>query len=129
MALDTKSFVPKKLTPEELEVMSKEVLDKIIVARVGLLLRHPFFGNMATRLKIQSCDDWCPTAATDGRHLYYNTQFFNELTEKQIEFVIAHEILHCAFDHLTRREDRQPTLHNIACDYLVNNLLVREGIG
>ena len=129
MALDTKSFVPKELTPEELEVMSKEVLDKIIVARVGLLLRHPFFGNMATRLKIQSCDDWCPTAATDGRHLYYNTQFFNELTEKQIEFVIAHEILHCAFDHLTRREDRQPTLHNIACDYLVNNLLVREGIG
>ena len=111
MALDTKSFVPKELTPEELEVMSKEVLDKIVVARVGLLLRHPFFGNMATRLKIQSCDDWCPTAATDGRHLYYNTQFFNALSEKQIEFVIAHEILHCAFDHLTRREDRQPTLH------------------
>ena len=129
MALDTKSFVPKELTPEELKVMSKEVLDKIVVARVGLLLRHPFFGNMATRLKIQSCDDWCPTAATDGRHLYYNTQFFNALSEKQIEFVIAHEILHCAFDHLTRREDRQPTLHNIACDYLVNNILVREGIG
>ena len=129
MALDTKSFVPKELTPEELEVMSKEVLDKIVVARVGLLLRHPFFGNMATRLKIQSCEDWCPTAATDGRHLYYNTQFFNALSEKQIEFVIAHEILHCAFDHLTRREDRQPTLHNIACDYLVNNILVREGIG
>ena len=129
MALGTKSFVPKELTPEELEVMSKEVLDKIVVARVGLLLRHPFFGNMATRLKIQSCDDWCPTAATDGRHLYYNTQFFNALSEKQIEFVIAHEILHCAFDHLTRREDRQPTLHNIACDYLVNNILVREGIG
>jgi len=129
MALDTKSFVPKELTPEELEVKSNEVLDKIVVARVGLLLRHPFFGNMATRLKIQSCDDWCPTAATDGRHLYYNTQFFNALSEKQIEFVIAHEILHCAFDHLTRREDRQPTLHNIACDYLVNNILVREGIG
>ena len=129
MALDTKSFVPKELTPEELEVMKKEVLDKIIVARVGLLLRHPFFGNMATRLKIESRDDWCPTAATDGRHLYYNTQFFNELSEKQIEYVIAHEILHCAFDHLTRREDRQPTLHNIACDYLVNNILVREGIG
>ena len=129
MALDTKSFVPKDLSANELEDMRKIVLDKIVVARVGLLLRHPFFGNMATRLKIESCDDWCPTAATDGRHLYYNTQFFNELSEKQIEFVIAHEILHCAFDHLSRREDRQPTLHNIACDYLVNNLLVREHIG
>ena len=117
------------IAPEVFEKMSKEVLDKVIVARVGLLLRHPFFGNMATRLKIASCDDWCPTAATDGKHLYYNTQFFDTLTEKQIEFVIAHEILHCAFDHLERRVDRDPQLYNIACDYLVNNLLVREKIG
>ena len=128
--LSKKSWEPKEdIDPAELEAMRKEVLDKVIVARVGLLLRHPFFGNMATRLKIASCDDWCPTAATDGRHLFYNTQFFNLLSEKQIEFVIAHEILHCAFDHLSRREDRDPTLHNIACDYLVNNLLVRESIG
>ena len=68
------------ITPEALEEMRKEVLDKVIVARVGLLLRHPFFGNMATRLKIEACDDWCPTAATDGRHLYFNTQFFNALS-------------------------------------------------
>ena len=111
MTVDTKEFQPKDLSPEELAKMSKEVEDKIIVARVGLLLRHPFFGNMATRLKIKSCDTWCPTAATDGRHLYYNTQFFNELTEKQIEFVIAHEILHCVYDHMSRRDDRNPTLY------------------
>ena len=117
------------ITPEALEEMRKEVLDKIIVARVGLLLRHPFFGNMATRLKIEACDDWCPTAATDGRHLYFNTQFFNALSNKEIEFVIAHEILHCVFDHLTRREDRNPKLFNISADYIVNNLLVRDRIG
>ena len=51
-----------------------EVLDKIIVARVGLLLRHPFFGNMATRLVIKEATDWCPTAATDGRHLFYSVR-------------------------------------------------------
>lgn len=129
MTVDTKEFKPKDLSPDELAKMSKEVQDKIIVARVGLLLRHPFFGNMATRLKIESCDAWCPTAATDGRHLYYNTQFFNELTEKQIEFVIAHEIMHCVYDHMSRRDDRDPQLYNISCDYLVNNLLVRERIG
>ena len=123
MALDTKSFKPVDLPLNELLEMRKEVYDKVVVARVGLLLRHPFFGNMATRLKKQHCDDWCPTSATDGRHLYFNTQFFNVLSPKQIEFVIAHEILHCAFDHLTRREDRNPKLHNYACDYLVNNIL------
>ena len=130
MGIDTKGFQPNPdITPEELESMRVDVADRIIVARVGLLLRHPFFGNMATRLIVKNCDDWCPTAATDGRHLYYNTQFFNAMSNKEIEFVIAHEILHCVFDHITRREDRIPILHNIACDYIVNNTLVRDRIG
>ena len=130
MGIDTKGFQPNPdITKEELEAMRIDVADRIIVARVGLLLRHPFFGNMATRLIVKNCDDWCPTAATDGRHLYYNTQFFNALSNKEIEFVIAHEILHCVFDHIVRREDRIPILHNIACDYIVNNTLVRDRIG
>ena len=129
MTIDTKGFEPKKLKKEELEAMRSDVADRIIVARVGLLLRHPFFGNMATRLKVENCDDWCPTAATDGKHLFYNTQFFNALSNKEIEFVIAHEILHCVFDHIIRREDRDPEIYNIACDYIVNNTLVRDKIG
>jgi len=117
------------ITPEALEEMRVETLERIIVARVGLLLRHPFFGNMATRLRIMAADDWLPTAAVDGRNLYFNTQFFNAMSNKEIEFVIAHEILHCVFDHLERREDRHPVLYNIAADYKVNNLLVRDRIG
>jgi len=117
------------ITPEQLEEMRVEVYDRIVVARVGLLLRHPFFGNMATRLKILAADDWLPTAAVDGRNLYYNTQFFNAMDNKEIEFVIAHEILHMVFDHLGRREERNPMLYNIAADYIVNNLLVRDRIG
>ncbi len=129
MGIDIKGFEPVELTPEELKVMREDVADRIIVARVGLLLRHPFFGNMATRLIVKPCDDWCPTAATDGRHLFYNTQFFNALSNKEIEFVIAHEILHCVFDHIIRREGRDPMIYNIACDYIVNNILVRDKIG
>lgn len=124
------TFKPNtEITSEELEAMRKDVEDRVIVARVGLLLRHPFFGNMATRLRVQNCDSWCPTAATDGRNLYYNTQFFNALSNKEIEFVIAHEIMHCVFDHLMRRDDRDAMLYNIAADYIVNNTLVRDKIG
>ena len=117
------------LTAQELEVMRVEVMDRIITARVGLLLRHPFFGNMATRLRIVAADDWLPTAAVDGRNLYYNTQFFNAMDNKEIEFVVAHEILHMVYDHLGHRDERHPMLYNIAADYIVNNLLVRDRIG
>ena len=122
----------EKVETPQIEItdeLRKEVFDKIVVARVGLLLRHPFFGNMATRLIIKEATDWCPTAATDGRHLFYSVPFFANMSNKEIEFVIAHEILHCVYDHMTRREDRDPQIHNIAADYIVNNTLVRDGIG
>ena len=105
------------------------IIDKIIVARVGLLLRHPFFGNMATRLKIQEGSDWMQTAATDGRTIYFNREFFEPLTVKQIEFVIAHEILHNVFDHMGRTEGRDRKIFNIAADYCVNGQLIRDRIG
>ena len=49
-----------KITPEEYKRLKAEVVDKIVVARVGLLLRQSVLGNMATRLQIQECDEWCP---------------------------------------------------------------------
>lgn len=105
------------------------IIDKIIVARVSLLLKHPFFGNMATRLKIQEGSDWMNTAATDGRSIFFNRSFFEKLTVKQVEFVIAHEILHNVFDHMNRRENRNPRIFNIAADYCVNGQIVRDKIG
>jgi len=105
------------------------IIDKIIIARVGILLRHPFFGNMATRLKIEEGTEWMGTAATDGRTIYFNRAFFTPLTVKQVEFVIAHEILHNVFDHMGRREGRNPRIFNIAADYCVNGQLVRDRIG
>lgn len=106
-----------------------KILDKLITARVGLLLRHPFFGNLATRMKLIDATDWCHTLATDGRNFYYNNGFVNKLTPKECEFGFAHEVLHNVFDHLGRREGRDPSLSNIAADYAVNQILKDERIG
>lgn len=106
-----------------------EVVDKIVVARVGLLLRHPFFGNMATRMKLVDASSWLPTAATDFRNFFYNREFFEKMTPRQVEFVVAHEILHCVYDHMLRKEGRDSQVWNIAADYCVNGTLKKERIG
>lgn len=106
-----------------------KVIDNIIIARVGLLLRHPFFGNLATRLVIKEGGEWCKTAATEGKHIFFNKEFFAPLTVAQIQFVLAHEILHNAFDHMGRRETRNPKIFNWAADYCVNGQIVRDKIG
>ena len=106
-----------------------KVLDKLITARVGLLLKHPFFGNMATRLQLIDASDWCSTLATDGRKFYYNVGFVDKLTAREAEFGFAHEVLHNVFDHMGRRLEREPQLSNIAADYAVNQILKDERIG
>ena len=109
--------------------VDREVREKLITARVGLLLRASFFGNLATRLTLTNADEWCPTAATDGRRFYYNTRFINLLKPKEIEFLFGHEVLHCVYDHFGRRGDRDPMLFNIANDYCVNADLKKHRVG
>ena len=103
--------------------------EKLTTARVGLLLKTPFFGNMATRMKIINADDWCQTAATDGRNFYYNTKFVEKLSTKKLEFLFAHEIGHCVFDHFGRAGSRNRQLCNISQDYAINQILADEKIG
>lgn len=109
--------------------LDREVREKLITARVGLLLRASFFGNLATRLKLTNADEWCSTAATDGRNFYYNSRFINMLKPKEIEFLFGHEVLHCVYDHFGRRGDRDPMLFNVANDYAVNGDLKKHRVG
>jgi predicted metal-dependent peptidase len=105
------------------------IVEKLTTARVGLLLKAPFFGNMATRMKLIDASDWCPTAATNGRDFMYNKKFVEKLSVKKLEFLFAHEICHGIFDHFGRLGSRIPQLANIAQDYAVNQILVDERIG
>lgn len=103
--------------------------ERLITARIGLLLRHSFFGNLATRMTLTNADEWCGTAATDGLKFYYNSRFIMKLKPKEVEFLVAHEILHVVYDHMGRRLSRDPQIWNIADDYVVNADLKRHKVG
>ena len=120
-----KDWSDRKFTESE----KSKIVEKLITARVGLLLKHPFFGNLATRMKLVDASEWCGTLATDGRTFYYNNGFVHKLTPKEAEFGFAHEVLHNVFDHMGRRDSRDPTLSNIAADYAANQILKDERIG
>ena len=116
-------------TKEYTQAEKNKIVEKLVTARIGLLLRHPFFGNLATRMKLIDASDWCATLATDGRNFYYNNDFVNKLKPKEAEFGFAHEVLHNVFDHMGRRDHRDPQLSNIAADYAANQILKDERIG
>lgn len=101
----------------------------ILKARIALVLKQPFFGNLAMRLKLQNADSWLTTAATDGRHFFYNSDFILKLPTNQMMFLFCHELLHCAYDHMTRGMGKNRDLANIAMDYVVNADCIKYNLG
>ena len=107
----------------------ESVVELLRTARIGLLLKSSFFGNLATRLKLVPADEWCSTAATDGRNFYFNSKFIKMLQPRELEFLFGHEVLHVVYDHFGRRGSRNPQLWNVANDYCVNSDLKKHHVG
>jgi predicted metal-dependent peptidase len=100
--------------------------DKLTKARAGLILDQPFFGSLALRLPLVP-DPAAETLWTDGRKLGYNPGFVDGLELPELKTIIAHEILHCALAHTTRRGERKPDQWNIAGDFAINGILQESG--
>ena len=103
--------------------------DRLTKARVKMLLKHPFWGNLATRLKLVADPEWLSTAATDGRHFYYCSEFIDKCDDEELVFLFGHEVGHIVFDHMGRRGDRDPQIWNMAGDYLINDMLIQNNVG
>ena len=100
---------------------------KLLKARTGLLLEHPFFGSLCLRMTPVE-DSTCATAWTDGRKLAYNPVYVAGLKDEQVRGLMAHTIMHPACQHHARRKQRDHGLWNMACDYAINWILLDAGI-
>ena len=100
---------------------------RIQKARTTLLLDHPFFGTLLFRLGGKASRS-VATMATDGVSLFYNPEFVDSLNTAELAGVLAHEVMHPALQHHTRRGDRRPTRWNMACDYAINPILLDAGL-
>jgi predicted metal-dependent peptidase len=100
---------------------------RIQKARTTLLLDHPFFGTLLFRLGARARNS-IATMATDGVSLFFNPDFVETLNAAELAGVLAHEVMHPALQHHTRRGDRNPKRWNMACDYAINPMLVDAGL-
>ncbi|MCB1754376.1 MAG: hypothetical protein KDJ38_02570 [Gammaproteobacteria bacterium] len=107
----------------------KQILDKISAARTRLILDKPFLGALVLRLPVEEADPaWCRTVATDARKFYYNRDYISELRPHEMQFMLAHEALHCGLLHFARRQNRVRQRWDLACDYAINPLLLADGL-
>ena len=121
-----KTAAPKD-TPERKHLLKnkpsdEEIRQGLLRFKMEMLKVEPFYGDILMKVPLRESRD-IPTAATNGKEISYNPDFFATLFEGERNYVLMHEVLHILLGHWKRKGERDPELWNIACDYVVNGLL------
>lgn len=101
---------------------------------VVFLMNSTFFTELSRHLtKVPTRD--IPTAGvtydqrTDQIMMLYNPDFFESLSNWEINGVLTHEFYHLVFGHLTARRKTPGKLWNIATDLAINSIIVKNSTG
>ena len=98
-------------------------------AKVRLMLKHPFFGSILLRRPMEATDEIPTACVTSEGAIKYNPSFVESMGFDELIFLLAHEAMHVALGHLPRMKDRDHKLWNYACDAVINETLIAEGVG
>jgi len=99
---------------------------KISRAVTNLAFNNPFFGSCLMQLKVEERKD-VQTMATNGTNVFWGREFVDKITEEEVRFVLAHEVMHVILKHCQVFEGKDPQLCNVAMDYVINPQLVQSG--
>lgn len=101
--------------------------EKITKAKARLMLEHPYFGTVASSLTLEKNNDIL-TFTSDGVKMRYNSEYLDKLSIEEVEFVMANGAMHSVLKHHERLNGRTRWLWQTATDYVVNAMLVKNGM-
>lgn len=104
---------------------TQEYTIRILKARMSLMARNGFYGILLMHIQF-ALDESVGTAATDGVKMYFAPSFLDVITDRELVFVMQHEILHVVLRHCLRTGERDNFLFNVACDIVVNSTILES---
>lgn len=99
---------------------------KVSRAVTNLAFNQPFFGSCLMQLRLVE-DESIPTMCTDGREVRWGREFVDGLSEDDVRFVLAHEVMHVILKHCQPWKGRDQRTCNMAMDYVINEQLEQSG--
>lgn len=97
--------------------------DRLSTVLMHLFIQYPFWGSLLSQTHLLADLTLHTYGATDGLdHIWYNPLLTRTLTNRQLAFLLLHEIMHIAFQHFARQHNREHERWNHACDYAINPL-------
>lgn len=94
--------------------------------KMELLRKMPFYGDVIAHIEFVKNKN-IPTAATNGKVIWYNPDFFSGINSGYRNFIIMHEFFHIMLRHGMRNADgeKDAAIWNAACDIIINDMLIK----
>ena len=105
--------------------MSEEQL--LVKAKSQLIMKYPYFGMLASRLKHES-NESVRAYASNGVRFLYNPDFIQRRNIDELMFILTNCVMHHILAHQQRKLNRHGSLWQLATDYAINNLLRKNGL-
>ncbi|MBQ4626428.1 MAG: hypothetical protein IJB45_04160, partial [Clostridia bacterium] len=75
------------------DIQTRNYTKRLLQARMNIISENPFYGSLLMNVAF-SLDEECPSAYTDSKRICFGTKFLENLSTREIEFIMLHEILH-----------------------------------
>jgi len=106
----------------------EKLLNGIQQMLIDLKVNLPYYGefNLFVNFHEQASVGTCGVnVSAKGMNFYYNPNFLDKLSQKEVNFITLHEDFHLLFNHPRRTVTGQynPKLANIAQDMIINHII------
>ena len=104
----------------------KKYLKRVLSSRLRILCNQGFYGNLLMHMNFCLSED-IKNIAADSKRIYINPVFLDSISDKELDLVLLHEIMHLSLKHNFRKRDfEDKELFDTVADIVVNSNLLKS---
>lgn len=107
----------------------KEYTRRIMTARMRLLCNNGFYGLLLMYVKMNISTSKATAWVDLNDRIYFNPDFLEKISDRELDYVLMHLILHVSLKHLRRKGDLEDKYYGQAADIVVNSNILRSNSG
>lgn len=107
------------------DAKKRDFMKKLLMSRMRILCKYGFYGLLLMHM-IFALDVKTKTVATDGQRIFFNPEFLDSISDSELDYILMHEILHVALEHISKEEDMDDDAYDEACESVVNSIILQS---
>lgn len=99
----------------------REYSRRIMTARMRLLCNNGFYGMLLMHMRMNISEEKENAWSDLNDRLYFNPDFLEQTSDRELDYVLMHLLLHVILKHLNRKGDFEDGRYDEAADIVVNS--------